>query len=294
MMRLRIGFAAILLSMMLSFCAHAQQDDLPILEGPYLGQEPPGMKPEIFAPEIVSTKDHREFSGTFTPDGKEYYFFRLGEGAGLMVCKLLKRGWTLPQPASFNSDFIDNEPHVTPDGKTMFFSSARPYPGSGDGRRPTQIWYMERIGDGWGEPRHLCEGMFATSSRNGNVYLNRGVTTLDNGKFAPVEEIAGALNVPPEGWNPGHHSSIAPDESYLIYDSQRSGSEWNSDENLFVCFRKEDGTWSESFDLGSKLGLPGGKSLATISADGKYLFFCNRGDIYWVDAGIIQELRSEK
>jgi len=25
----------------------------------------------VFAPGIVSTKEHREFSGTFTPDGRE-------------------------------------------------------------------------------------------------------------------------------------------------------------------------------------------------------------------------------
>ena len=30
----------------------------------------------MFAPGIVSTKERREFSGTFTPDGREYYLFR--------------------------------------------------------------------------------------------------------------------------------------------------------------------------------------------------------------------------
>jgi hypothetical protein len=30
-------------------------NDFPKLTGPYLGQKPPGMKPEIFAPGIVST-----------------------------------------------------------------------------------------------------------------------------------------------------------------------------------------------------------------------------------------------
>jgi hypothetical protein len=281
----------ILLLVTFASCIYAQESDVPILYGPYLGQEPPGMKPEIFAPEIISTTDQREFSGTFTPDGTEYYFFRFAEGAGLMECRLLEEGWTAPEPASFNSKYIDNEPHITPDGKTMFFNSTRPYPGSGDGRRATQIWYMERIGDGWGEPRHLCEGMFATSSKNGNIYLNRGLTTLENGKLAPIVDIADALNAPPEGWKPGNHSSVAPDESYLIYDTQRSGSEWNADENLFVCFREENGAWSESFDLGSSLELPGGKSLATISADGKYLFFRNRDDIYWVSTKIIEELK---
>ena len=127
-----------------------------------------------------------------------------------------------------------------------------------------------------------------------NIYLNDGITKLVNGKFIPFQKVVGALNTPPSGWKQGHHSSIALDESYLIYDTQRSGSEWNADENLFVCFRMEDGTWSEAYDLGSKLNLPVGKMLATISQDNKYLFFCNRGDIYWVDAKIIEELRPKE
>ena len=264
------------------------------IKGLYFGQKPPGLQPEVFAPGIISTEENREFSGTFSPDGKEYYFFRFADGAGMMVCKLLNEGWTAPKPASFNTEYIDNEPHITPDGKIMYFNSNRPYPGSKEKRGPTQIWLMERLGDSWGEPKHLCEGMFVTSSKNGNIYLNLGVTKLDKGKFAPFQEIVGALNSPPAGWKRGHHSSIALDESYLIYDSQKSGDEWDSDENLFICFRKEDGTWGESIDLGSKLNLPGGKVLATISPDNKYLFFCNSGDIYWVDAKIITELEPER
>ncbi len=266
-------------------------NDFPVLKGLYLGQMPPGMTPEVFAPGIVSTEGQREFSGTFTPDGKEYYFFRFAEGAGMMVCRLRDEGWTAPEPASFNTEYIDNEPHITPDGKIMYFNSSRPFPGSEGERRPTQIWFMERRGDGWGDPKHLCEGMFATSARNGNVYLNLKVTRLENGKFAPFEEVIGAHNSPPSGWKRGHHSSIASDESFIIYDSQKIGSEWDSEENLFVCFHKKDGTWSEAFDLGGKMALPGGKSLATISPDGKYLFFCLKGDIYWVDAKIIEELK---
>jgi len=293
-MKYRAIFIAISLSFMFAIGSYSQQDDFPVLKGPYLGQTEPGMKPEIFAPGIVSTEQFREFSGTFTPDGKEYYFFRFADSAGMMVCKFLDEGWTAPAPASFNTKYIDNEPHITHDGKIMYFNSNRPFPGFEGERRPTQIWYMERMNDDWGEPKHLCMGMFAISSENGNVYLNAGVTRLENGKFIPFQEIAGALNAPPEGWKRGNHSSIAPDESFLIYDSQKSGSEWDADENLFICFRNKNGFWGESIDLGSILNLPGGKMLATISPDGNYLFFCNRGDIYWVSLRIVEELKPKE
>jgi len=45
--------------------------------GPYLGQPPPGLKPEIFAPGVVSMGSH-ELSITFSPDGEEVFFFAAG------------------------------------------------------------------------------------------------------------------------------------------------------------------------------------------------------------------------
>ena len=49
----------------------------PALEGPYLGQKPPGLIPELFAPDIIQT-EHREAEAAFTPDLKEFYFRRRG------------------------------------------------------------------------------------------------------------------------------------------------------------------------------------------------------------------------
>jgi len=46
----------------------ARQEDVPRLKGPYLGQKPPGMTPEVFAPGIVS-KDGPQAKLFFTRDG---------------------------------------------------------------------------------------------------------------------------------------------------------------------------------------------------------------------------------
>ena len=55
---------------------NARLAEFPKLTGPYLGQKPPGMIPEIFAPGIISQEEFIEFKGAFSPDGKEYYFYR--------------------------------------------------------------------------------------------------------------------------------------------------------------------------------------------------------------------------
>jgi tetratricopeptide (TPR) repeat protein len=75
------------------------------LQGEYLGQKPPGLKPEVFAPGIVSTRGGHEFSCTFSPDGKEFYFNR---GPDIFVCRWEKEGWTAPEPAPFNSRYLDH------------------------------------------------------------------------------------------------------------------------------------------------------------------------------------------
>jgi len=57
---------------------HAVEDsdsqiEFPLLSGPYLGQEPPGEKPGIFALGIVCTGRY-VLNAVFSPDLKEFYF----------------------------------------------------------------------------------------------------------------------------------------------------------------------------------------------------------------------------
>ena len=276
-------YISILLSLLFVFGSQAQKEDFPVLKGPYLGQKPPGMTPEIFAPGIVSTVDAPEFSGTFSPDGREYYFFRFASGAGMMVTGLTARGWTAPQPASFNTEYIDNEPHITHDGRLLFFCSNRPFPGSGEGRRMTQVWFMEREGNAWGDPKHLGLGMFPTTSIAGFVYIGSIKYKLIKGKLEEVETLRYDTIVPQNERLMRQHTTISPDERFHVFDFN---------ENLYVCFQTKQGTWGAPIDLSKRINLMGGELLPTLSPDCQYLFFCNRGDIYWVSAKIIEELRT--
>jgi hypothetical protein len=68
--------------------SHAH-DDASVLEGPYIGQTPPDLTPEVFAPRIVST-EHRDWGGSFTPDMKEYYFSRRNSKSGKNTTVIFK------------------------------------------------------------------------------------------------------------------------------------------------------------------------------------------------------------
>jgi Tol biopolymer transport system component len=270
--------------------------------GPYFGQTPPGTKPEVFAPGIVSTAAH-EFACSFTPDGKEFYFTRRAPSeipTRIMVSRLVNDAWTTPAPAPFNAaeGQMSFEPQVTPDGRRLYFQSDRPLPDQiGQSGMPAlNIWYVERQGDRWDAPRpagspfNPMRSMYITMTKTGTIYTTDisggmgteriGVARLVNGNYKKLEALGAPVNVGVGNMYP----YIAPDESYLVF-TRRLGQP--GDTVLFVSFRNADGTWSEprSIDLGMRAGS------ATVSPDGRYLFFSGgdrtKGDIYWVSASVL-------
>jgi glyoxylase-like metal-dependent hydrolase (beta-lactamase superfamily II) len=264
------------------------------LQGPYLGQDPPGLEPEIFAPGLISTGGVIEFSSTFTPDGREYYFNR---GPHIMVCYWTEDGWTAPEFAPFNTENLDHEAHITPDGGKMFFGSRRPRSDVPPGEDPYGIWVMIRTKTGWGEPRYHGSGMYVTTTNDGTIYVTDigdiaggGVvrSRFVAGQYAEMEKLGGGINSPALGV----HSCIAPDESFIIFDSTREGGQ-GGDDDLYICFRNDDGSWGEAINLGDTINTEGADFVASLSPDGKYLFYCTYRDIYWVSTEILKKLKPE-
>ncbi len=254
-------------------------------EGRYFGQKPPGLEPEIFAPGIIST-DGYEFAITFSPGGKELYFTRAGGEKNyptnyLMVCRYEDNRWTEPEIASFSGEYFDFESHISPNGNRLYFGSQRPKPqgikAEGD------IWLLEKTDHGWGEPKFLDApvnngfAMYVTSAKNGNLYYT-GVDGLyrsiyKNGKYSEPEKLKDENGE----YFSGAHPFIAPDESYLIFDSGPG---------LMISFQTKDGTWTNAKKMGI---IP--NMCPSVSPDGKYLFFARHGNIVWVDAKIIEILK---
>jgi glyoxylase-like metal-dependent hydrolase (beta-lactamase superfamily II) len=267
------------------------------LNGPYLGQKPPDLEKEIFAQGIVSTKGGYEFSCTFSPDGKEFYFNR---GMTIMVCRWWKKGWTAPKPASFNGDFRNHEPHITSDNKTLYFGSMRPNPERPEMENSYGIWKVERTENGWGEPSYVGYGMYVTTTKDGTIYVGdiddddpnkHGIvrTKLVNGHFDTFERQKGGVLSPEPGRMAGRHPCIAPDESFLIFDSYTIDPP-GGHAHLFICFRESDGSWGKAESL-SKILESERNIAASLSPDGKYLFFRAESDIYWISTKIFNQLK---
>jgi Tol biopolymer transport system component len=134
-------------------------------------------------------------------------------------------------------------------------------------------------------------------AENGNLYFLGKVTGNGDIYVLPFEE--GTYQEPVmlgRAINSDHGEGspfIAPDESYLIFSrSDRSSSRKGE---LFISFRKLDGTWTEAKSMES-LNKDGVNELcATVSRDGKYLFFLrNTRDgfsSHWVSSNIIDKYR---
>jgi hypothetical protein len=253
------------------------------IQGPYLGQEPPGRRPEVFAPGILCTTSH-EYSISFSPDGREIYVSR--SGVGTVVCRWEKEGWTAPEPFYFiDEDHLTEEANVAPDGSRIFFC------GRGSLREKRELYQAERVGDGWGSPERLFPGMYATSTLDGTLYYTAETEPPDYGVIVRRRSTADGYSEPEViegGMNsefPDAHPFIAPDESFLLFDTYRKPNP-----GLYVCFRQPDGSWSDAIALGDALGIPPAGQCA-LSPDGEFLFFCLRGDMYWVSTEFLEDLR---
>ena len=277
----------------------------------YLGQTPPGNKPEIFAPGIISLENRFETYPTFSPDGKEMYFSVVNASwtEGKILYTKIKDGiWSNPEIALFSDNqFINWESFISPDGQKMFFASNRPPSSNMD------IWMTERISNSiWSNPVHLdnqinsnAEDGSACVTLNGTLYFksSRGGgfgnswlyrSKLVDGVYSEIENLGNIIKT-------GHQETepyMSPDESYMIFISQtRIGGKGGWD--LWICFRNKDNSWTEPINIGQEINSTDDEYGPRVTHDGKYLFFTreNRGktmDIYWVSAKIIETLRGKK
>ena len=294
----------------------AQSDDFPVLTGSYLGQEPPGDTPVVFAPGIVSTgKEHS--AAMFTPDGREVWFGRLFPSA-IYYMKVNGGVWSEPRIAHFCDTLTTSlYPVLSHDGNRVFFSSDRPPPEQVQRlpRGDYHMWMVEKREGEWSRPEHLDERINfgrrqggGSAAANGDLYfasftnsgsMNLFISRLRDGTYGnPVE--LGELNSP----SPDHSPFVAPDESYLIFSTFRGG---HGRSDLFISFRDQNGVWSQPRNMGPTINSPCKDEYPWVSPDGQYLFFnSNRpselnhkpiadgpGNIYWVDARIIDRLRLE-
>jgi len=277
---------------------NAQETRFPNLKGPYLGQKPPGITPEVFAPGIISTPAH-EYGIAFSKDARKIYLKRMSGNEGKNLVFVYKnRVWHAPEEVQFGEEGRYGEFQVTPDGKYLLVNKIILSP---DGNPQSTIAKFTKAGDSWIDPFIIGPGMRATGAKNGNIYVTHildlsrslgeiGRYTCHKGMYGEIEILEGDINR--NGVN-SSHPFIAPDESYLIFNSKRDDNPYPC---LYLSFNLDGKSWSVPINLSRRLntGKETNEWIATVSPDGKFLFYNCGSDIYWVSAEIIEELRPKK
>lgn len=279
-------------------------DPFPDLRDPYLGQKPPSLVPELFAPGIIST-DATEGSCAFMADGRLFLFYR--RGSGILFTELDKDRWTAPRQVPFGVEGQDGDFIVAPDGRTIFFASGRPVTKKGEPLRDHNIWRTERLASGWTEPVLLdppvntdAHESYPSIAADGSLYFfsrrEGGLggadiyrSVLQDGNYAQVGNLGGAINSKEDDLDP----FIAPDGSYLVFASDRPGG--YGDFDFYISFEGTNGAWLPPLNMGEAFNSPHSEYIFQATLDGRYLFFTSsrtgHRDIYWVDSRILQGLR---
>ncbi|MEO1052259.1 MAG: hypothetical protein AAFX87_16625 [Bacteroidota bacterium] len=277
----------------------------------YLGQTPPGIVPEVFAPGIISLSERYEFGSTFSKDGTEFYFgvdnnFNIQEVGRVETwyTKLENGVWSEPKILLSHPDFTHNDPMLSPDESRLYFISSRPL--KGNKPKDIDLWYVERTNKGWSKPKNLgapinssVNEYYASFTADGALYFSSNVDDPDRGRrgfdIYKAEWKDGEFQKPvrlPEAINSEYYEAdvyVAPDESYLIFCASRRGGLGQGD--LYISFKDEDDNWTEAKNMGAKINDANHQLCPFVTADGKYFFYTSNKEIYWVSTKIFEEYR---
>lgn len=274
--------------------------------GLYFGQRPPGATPEVFAPGIVSLDDRFEQFLVYRPDGQGLVFSVTNGDWSAFELRTMdrgKNGWGPDARAAFQGQAGGLTAALSPDGDEVFITAPWPsYP-------PSDVWRSRREAGRWSEPLKVGPPVSSAGDEwevamaaNGTLYFSSdrpgGEGDLDiyraprvNGGYVEAENLGPKINSSAGDDLPW----IAPDESYLIFASDRPGGLGNRD--LYISYRV-GGAWTDPVNLGAPINSPQWDIYPSVSPDGRYLFFTRReswqpeddSDIWWVEAGFVERL----
>ena len=244
------------------------------------------LRPTLFGEGVFTTGAY-DFFVALTPDQQTAYFGRATADFGTWTILETRRTggrWSAPKMAPFSGRWSDADPHLTQDGKRLFFISNRP--DSGDTARPScDLWVVESNGDVWGAPRRLGPEVNGDATEwspsiaaNGNLYFGttreggKGrddiwMSRFEDGRYTAPVNLGDSINTKTGEVEPW----IAPDESYLVF-SAGGRADGKGGLDLYIAFRR-DGRWSSARPLGHGINSAAFDFNPSVSPDGRTFFF---------------------
>ncbi len=191
----------------------------------------------------------------------------------------------------FNTAFHEMGPILSPDGKTLFFSRYNHSKDNGKEKDEEDIWYSERndLTGGWCDPKPLgypfnnsypnyVEAV-ASNGKSlllGNVYLENGdmerglsISRYINGEWTFPERLKIDKLSRFTEWT---GSFLSNDERVLVMSCSKKAL-INSHSDLYVSFKKADGSYSNPVNMGKVVNSSDNELSPFMSLDGNSLFF---------------------
>jgi hypothetical protein len=261
----------------------------------YFGQTPPGNTPQIFAPGIISLPGRAEYGVSISPAGDEMLFaLGIWPDKRTMMVKYVNNHWTSPDTVSFSVTRSAEEAIYSPDGtRVYYYAYSPPNPVGG-----SDLCYSVKNGAVWSQPINLGTPLNTTQDEyhpcvvaDSSIYFENVAGKIcyseyQNGAYLPRILMSPLFNDPNMAWG---NPYVAPDESYFIFNSSRTGGFGGTD--LYISYKKIDGTWTNPKNLGNIINTATNECGSEITDDNLYMTFVSNNDVYWVGSGFIDSLK---
>ena len=269
----------------------ACQKHEPVVDQLYYGNKPPGLIPEIYTPQKGKINEWK-LGNSDSLNMQEFYFTYTGSDL-------------------FEPDVVvyRNEGSYYRSNKYSFHQTTT----ENSNILYSRQFFIEKTESGWSKIKSLGPmfdredwGIMVMSvSANGTMVFD----DYNSGDVLRISRIVDGVREEPklldEQFNSGKwtaHPFIAPDESFIIWGSEREDGYGLSDN--YISFLQEDGSYGPAINMGDKINSKLVENGAKLTPDGKFLIFSRSEEKlnedgssywestkYWVDAKIIDTLR---
>ena len=232
-----------------------------------------------------------DFFVAFSPDQRRALFCRANADFSDYRIYETRRDdgghWSAPASPRVAESWGNADPHISPDGRTLWFISHRPGQGERGTRKTYGIWSATLGPDGeWTQPHRLPAPVsvpdaddwspsvasngdlfFGSERRSGHGGIDIWVSHRTEKGYGAPENLGDSINTAGNEVEPW----IAPDGSYLLFSgTMRSDSVGRYD--LYIS-RRVHGVWQRAHPVAGGVNTPAAEFNQSVSPDGRWLYF---------------------
>jgi len=287
----------------------------------YFDEKPPSTIPKLFAPSIVNT-DSIELNVVFNYDHTEMFFSRIVDNSFVIHhSELINGKWSEIKPIKMydNSVLVSVacDPTITTDGKTMYFLGVDTKLYKNNVTReelytiPPDIYKSKKVNGKW-ELASKVDFLVSTEyfetypvvTDDGSLYFrsnrpsDKGGMNTYRAQYLGNEKFEAPVIINTKSEKKELITYVSPDEKYAITNGQ----------SKFQITFNDNGEWTEPKEIPLDYDSNWRYYCRYMSSDGKYFIFSRKynnpeikgwagvekGEVYWVDSKIFEQLRTKQ